>query len=101
MNPTTIGDRAVVKLDKSATMTKGGLHIPDNVQEKETTTGIVMAVSDGVLLSGGKYRPLGFNKGDKVLVREYGGTEVDLTIDGEKGKFHVFREADIYAVIED
>jgi chaperonin GroES len=100
MNPTTVGDRLVVKLDKAADKTEGGLYIPDNAKEEETTTGTVMAVSDGILLSNGDYRPLGVKKGDRVLVREYGGTEIDLTIDNLKGKFHVFREMDIYAVIE-
>ena len=101
MNPTTVGDRLVIKLDKGADVTKGGIIIPDNVKEEETTTGTVMVVSDGILLSDGGYRPLGVKKGDRVLVREFGGTEIGLTIDNGEGKFHVFRESDVYAVIEE
>ena len=101
MNPTTLADRVIVKLDKAEDETPGGIIIPDAVKEKETTTGTVLVVSDGILLSNGDYRPVGVKKGDRVLVREYGGTEIDLTIDGEEGQFHVFRESDIYAVFED
>lgn len=102
MNPYTIGDRVVVKLDAPDTVTEGGLIIPDNAQE-ESMKGTVMAVSDpGVLLPDGGYRPVAVVVGDRVLVKRYSGTVVRLKFDGEaEQEYEVFREADILCTWEE
>ena len=102
----TLGDRVVVRLDKGATKV-GTIHIPEAVQKEETTTGMVVAVSEhGALSEEGKFTPPALKLGDRVFVKEWVGTEVildDMDVGGEKmsGKFHVFRENDVLAVIED
>lgn len=95
MNPHTIGDRIVIKLDPPETETESGLIIPDNAQEG-SITGTVKAVSKtGVLMGNGEYRPLDVKEGDRVLVKRYVGTEITLTFDGEEDTYEVFRENDI------
>lgn len=102
----TLGDRVVVCLDKGATMV-GKIHIPEAVQKQETTTGTVVVVSEhGKLTEEGKFIPPSLKPGDRVFVKEWVGTEVmleDIDVDGAKmsGKFHVFRENDVLAVIEE
>lgn len=97
----TLNDRVVVKLDKAKEKTEGGLYIPENAQEGEPGLGTVMAISEGVITDGGKFRPLGVKVGDRVLVREYGGTEIKLNLEGDEVPYFVFREADIFATVED
>lgn len=103
----TLGDRVVVRLDKSATVTEGGIHIPEAAQKEETTTGTVVATSEhGRLNEEGVFVPPEVKPGDRVLVKDWAGTEiilegVELHGGTVSGKFHVFRESEIYAVIED
>ena len=95
----TLGDRVLIALDKGASQTAGGLHIPEAAQEKETCFGEVLAVSEhGKPTMEGVYLKTQVKVGDRVMVRKYGGTDVEV-----KGveNAQVFRETDIYAVIED
>ena len=101
MNPHTLNDRVVIKLDEPEKVTEGGLVIPDNAQE-ESVKGTVKAVSKpGVLLPTGEYRPVSVSAGDRVLVKKYAGTEIRLSFDGEEDTYEVFRENDILAIWED
>lgn len=96
MNPHTLGDRVVIKLDAPETETSSGLIIPSNAQEG-SITGTVRAVSEpGILMGNGEYRPVGVEVGDKVLVKRYTGTEMRLQFEGEEeDMYEVFRENDI------
>jgi len=95
----TLGDRVLIKLDKGAETTEGGLVIPENARDKQTCYGTVLAISEhGLLTPKGKYLPLQVKVGDRVLVRQYAGTDVD--VEGIPGA-EVFRENDIYAIIEE
>jgi chaperonin GroES len=101
MSHHTLNDRVVVKLDKANEKTESGLYIPENAQEGEPGLGTVMAVSEGVITDAGTFRPLDVEVGDRVLVREYGGTEISLNLEGEEAPYFVFREADIFAKVEE
>jgi len=94
----TVNDRVLVKVDEAPKETKGGLIIPEVAREGvvEMVTGTVIEVSDGILNLDGTWRKHDVKKGDRVLVRKFGGT--DIRIDGED--YEVFREADIYATVE-
>ena len=94
----TYADRVLIRVDKKATRSKGGLVLPETAEpENRVEFGTVLAVSDGILMMSGKYRPVAVKPGDRVMASFFGGTEVK--VDGEE--LQVFRENDIIAVIED
>ena len=83
-------DRLLLKPALAETKTKGGLIIPDTVQEKPMQ-GEVVAVGKGKRL----LEPLGVKVGDKVLYGKWSGTEVKLG-----GVDHVIlKEEDLFGVI--
>ena len=88
-------DRVVVKRLEGATVTKGGIIIPDAAKEKPIE-GRVVAVGNGKSTKGGKVLPLAVQVGDTVLFGKYSGTEVK--VDGQE--LLVMREEDLIAVVE-
>ena len=83
-----IGDRVVVKLEKSETKSAGGIIIPDTAQEK-TQIGMVVEVGDDKDVI--KVKP-----GQKVMHDKYAGTQVKIG-----GEDHlILKMSDILAVIE-
>lgn len=94
----TYADRVLVRMDEKPKETKGGLIIPEIAEpENRVEFGTVLAVSDGILMPGGKYRPVAVSPGDKVIMSFFGGTQVKVGSE----ELQVFRENDILAVIED
>ncbi|MDA1089925.1 MAG: co-chaperone GroES [Proteobacteria bacterium] len=87
-------DRVLVKRVDQDTKTKGGIIIPDTVQEKPME-GEVIAVGSGVRTEDGKVTPLDVKAGDKILFGKWSGTEV--TIDGDD--LIIIKEADIMGII--
>jgi chaperonin GroES len=83
-----------VQPDEGATMTKGGLHIPDNATEKPHQ-GKVISVGDGRLLKDGSHAHLEVQAGDRVLYGKYSGTEVLL----EGQKLLIMLEDDVLAIL--
>jgi chaperonin GroES len=90
-----MADRIVVRKDKAAEMSKGGIIIPDSAKEK-VLSGEVIAVGRGKVLEDGVIRPLDVKVGDMVKFARYQGT--DVLVGGEK--FTVFREDDLLGVVE-
>ena len=83
-----IGDRVVVKLEKSETKSAGGIIIPDTAQEK-TQIGVIVEVGDDKDVI--KVKP-----GQKVMHDKYAGTQVKIG-----GEEHLLlKMADIMAIIE-
>jgi len=72
--------RVVVRPVESSEQTKGGIVIPDTAKEK-SQEGEIVAVADDATEE--------VAVGDRVIYKEYGGTEVD--VDGQK---HVILETD-------
>ena len=88
-------DRILVKRLEEEEKSKGGIIIPDSAKEKPLEAKVV-AVGNGRVLEDGTSRPVDVNKGDRILISKYGGTEVNF--DGEEHL--IIREDDILGVIE-
>jgi chaperonin GroES len=88
-------DRVVVRRVKSEEKSKGGIFIPDTVQEKPQE-GEVVAVGPGARDEAGRTVPLDVKAGDRVLFGKWSGTEVK--IDGEE--LLIMKESDIMGVVE-
>lgn len=93
MKVVPIGDNVVIQPLPAEETTAGGIVLPDAAQEK-SHQGRVLSVGDGILLGNGERAPHHVNEGDRVLYRNYAGTEV--TVDGEE--LLIMGEQDILAV---
>jgi len=88
-------DRIIVKRFEGEAKTKGGIIIPDTAKEKAQEAKVI-AVGKGKLTDDGKLQPMEVQKGDRILVGKYSGSEIK--IDGEE---HVIiREDDVLAILE-
>ena len=77
-----LGDRVVVKPLEDEERTKGGIVLPDTAKEKPQR-GEVVAVGPGEWATEGEKRiPMDVKVGDRVIFRNYAGTE--WKIDDEK-----------------
>ncbi len=88
-------DRVIVKRVQEEEKTKGGIIIPDTAKEKPMES-VVVALGTGKVDDNGKKVPFEVEKGDRVLVNKFGGTEIKL--DGKEYK--ILNSDDILAVIE-
>jgi chaperonin GroES len=88
-------DRVVVRRVKGEEKSKGGIYIPDTVQEKPQE-GEVVAVGPGARDEAGRTVPLDVKTGDRILFGKWSGTEVK--IDGEE--LLIMKESDIMGVVE-
>jgi chaperonin GroES len=95
MSVRPLHDKILVKRLDSEEKTAGGIIIPDTAQEKPQE-GKVIAVGNGKKTEEGKVIPLDVKKGDKILFKKWGGTEVK--IDGEE--LLILEEGDVLAIIE-
>ncbi len=91
---TPLDDRVVLKQLDAETVTKGGIHLPDQAQEKPQR-GRVLCVGPGRVLDNGNITVPMVKKNDLVLFTKYAGMEVKLN--GEELK--IVRESDILAVL--
>ena len=88
-------DRIIVKRYEGEEKTKGGIIIPDTAKEKPQEAKVI-AVGKGKVTDDGKLQPMEVQKGDRILVGKYSGSEIK--IDGEE---HVIiREDDVLAILE-
>ena len=85
----------LVKRVEQDTKTKGGIIIPDSVQEKPME-GKVISAGNGAKSEDGKVTPLDVKAGDKILFGKWSGTEV--TIDGDE--LIIMKESDILGIIK-
>lgn len=84
-----IENRVVIMPDQKDEITKAGIYIPDNAQEKPQK-GIVVAVGPG-----NPGLPLMVKVGDHVLYGKYGGIEAELN----GSTYLIMRESDIYLIL--
>jgi len=73
MKLTPLGDRLVIKQVSLEEKKKSEIIIPESAEEEKSQQGEVVAVGKGE-----KVARLRLKKGDKVLFKEYGPTEVKL-----------------------
>ena len=90
-----LGDKVLVKRIEAATVTAGGIVLPDSAKEKPKQ-GRVQAVGNGKLLNTGERGKLQVKKGDEVLFTSYAGTEIK--VDGSE--LLIMDESDILGIIE-
>jgi chaperonin GroES len=89
------GDRVLVKRIPEATVSKGGIIIPDAAKEKPVE-GTVVSVGLGKMTEHGTRIPLAFKDGDHVIFGRFAGKEIK--IDGED--YVALADADIIAFRE-
>ena len=88
-------DRIIIKRLEGEEKTKGGIIIPDTAKEKPQEAKVI-AVGKGKITDDGKLQPMEVQKGDRILVGKYSGSEIK--VDGEE---HVIiREDDVLAILE-
>ncbi|MBO4460223.1 MAG: co-chaperone GroES [Clostridiales bacterium] len=90
-----LADKVVVKKLEAEETTKGGLILSSGSQQKPQVAEII-AVGPGGVVDGNEIK-MEVTVGQKVIIRDYAGTNVKL--DGEE--FIVVRQEDIVAVVED
>ncbi len=75
-----MSDRVVVRPSEQEETTKGGIYLPDTVQERPQE-GEVLAVGPGRYLNDGKRLEMELQVGDKVIYSKYSGTEIKIDDD--------------------
>lgn len=88
-------DNVLVKPLAGEEKTPSGILLPDTAKEKPQM-GTVMAVGTGTTDDKGKNIPMIVKKGDKVLYKKWGGTEIK--IDGVE--WQILEQKDIIAIIQ-
>ena len=73
---------------------KGGIIIPDTAKEKPQEAEIV-AVGPGKIQDDGSRQPMDVNKGDRVLIGKYSGSEIKI----DDQEYVILREDEILAVL--
>lgn len=90
-----LGDHVVVKLVKEEEVTASGIVLPDTVDKEKKAEGEVVAVGPGKLLDSGARGTMEVNVGDRVLIKKYGGDEVEV----EKQEYKIVSQEDILAIL--
>lgn len=90
-----LGDHVIVKPSKPEEVTKSGIILPSNSNEKPEQ-GEVIAVGPGKFDEDGERMPMDVKVGDKVVFKKYAPDEIK--IDNEE--VYVMSQDDIVAVIE-
>ena len=85
-------DRIIVR--KLANESANGLVIPERVP---ANLAVVVACGEGSRFSDGSLLPLKVKPGNKVLLQDGAGSEVEVGLQ----KFHLIREGDIVGVFEE
>ena len=70
-----LGDRLLIEPSEAEDKSAGGIILPEAAQEAPRE-GQVLAVGPGKLLDNGERQPLSVAKGDIVIYRKFGGTEI-------------------------
>jgi chaperonin GroES len=91
---TPLHDRLLVRRTEEASITRGGLIIPDSAKDKPQE-GQVISIGKGKTNDEGKVLPLALREGDRILFAKYSGTEIK--IDGED--FLIMKEEDVLGVV--
>eukprot|EP00456_Euglypha_rotunda_P082872 TRINITY_DN8176_c0_g1_i7.p1 TRINITY_DN8176_c0_g1~~TRINITY_DN8176_c0_g1_i7.p1 ORF type:complete len:112 (+),score=18.00 TRINITY_DN8176_c0_g1_i7:96-431(+) len=89
-------DRVLVRRAAAQTKSAGGVLLPESAQEK-LNQGEVVAVGPGGRTSEGKTLQLAVKVGDKVILPDYGGTQIKL--DGSED-FLLFRDSDLLGILK-
>lgn len=91
-----LANRVLVRRAEQISKTTSGIYLPESAQSKPNEAEVI-AVGPGAKNAEGNTIAMSVKPGDKVLLPEYGGTEVKLGDD----TFHLFRDEDILGRYED
>ena len=89
-------DRVLVQRIEPPTKSIGGVLLPESTQSK-LNEGVVIAVGPGKRDKDGGLLPMGVSINDKVLLPQYGGSEVTI----ENDDYVLFRDDDIMGILKD
>ena len=95
MNIKPLGDKVVIKKLQAEETTKSGIILSSGAQQKPQIAEII-AVGPGGIVDGNEIK-MEVKVGEKVIIRDYAGTNVKL--DGEE--YIIVRQDDIAAIVED
>jgi chaperonin GroES len=90
MNIKPLGDRVLVRPQRSEEVTKSGIVLPDSAEKEKKEQGEVVAIGDGE-----KVKKLGLQVGDKVLFGKYSGEEVEMN----KIEYKFLKDEDILGIV--
>lgn len=91
-----LADRVLVQALPVETRTPGGLYLPDSASSSGQIEAQVIAVGPGARTKSGRLQPLDVKIGDKVMMAEYSGDEVQIM--GVKAK--LVKESEILGIID-
>ncbi len=91
-----LGGRVLVNLLKKEEVTKSGIVLPDTADKEKKSEAEVIALGPGKLLENGERASFEVAVGQTVLLKSWGGDEVE--VEGEQ--FKIFDAEDILAIIE-
>ena len=86
-------------LENHEKTTKSGIVLPDNVEKKEQSRGIVSAVGPGKFGKEGTRIPISVKVGDKVVFSKPWSDDKKFEENGKK--FYLVSEEDILAIIQE
>jgi chaperonin GroES len=95
-DPRRPSPRAQVKRVEAPTKSIGGILLPESSVSK-LNEGVVLSVGPGRRDKDGALIPMGVKPDDKVLLPQYGGSEVTI----EEEELVLFRDDDILGVLKD
>ena len=89
-----LGDKVVLQYQDVEEKTESGIILPDSAKEKSQEA-VVIAVGPGKCKDGQRVA-MQVKEGDKVILSEYGGTEVKI---GDE-EYKIVSQDDILAIVE-
>lgn len=96
MNIKPLGDRVVVKQLKKEEVTSSGIVLPDTIDKEKKSEAEVIAVGPGKMLESGQLAPMHVSPGQIVLIKSWGGDEVEVN----KEEYKIVSQEDILAIVE-
>ena len=92
-----LGDRVIVKPNKTESKTKGGIIIADSISMNQKVYGEVVSVGTGIFSQSGERIPMTVKAGDTVMYEKSHGTnEVEV---GDE-KFLLFNEHQLIGIVK-
>jgi len=91
-----LGDRILLEIPAREEKTKGGIIIPESVDQEKPEQGKVIAVGEGRVTDSGDVVPVKVKVGDTVLFSKYGYDEITH----DHTTYYMLKEENIFAVIK-
>lgn len=96
LNIMPLGDRVLIEIPTREEKTKGGIIIPDTVDQNKPEHGKVIAVGNGRVTDSGDVVPVKVKVGDTVVFSKYGHDEITI----EDTTYYMMKEENVLAVIK-